>query len=92
VSADLLRQVPRLRRGYRFQYEPAQDAYVLLYPEGMVKLNGSAAEILGQVDGERDVAAIVAALQARFPGFPALQADVLEFIEVARDKHWIELR
>ena len=27
---------------YRFQWEAAQNAYVLLYPEGMVKLGGSA--------------------------------------------------
>ena len=26
----------------RLQWEPAQEAHVLLYPEGMVKLNGSA--------------------------------------------------
>ena len=30
----------------RLQWEPAQEAHVLLYPEGMVKLNGSAGAIL----------------------------------------------
>jgi pyrroloquinoline quinone biosynthesis protein D len=89
---DVLQKVPALRRGYRFQFEPAQDAYVLLYPEGMIKLNGSASEVLKHVDGERNVATIIAALEAQFPGFPTLQDDVVEFIEVAHDKHWIELR
>lgn len=36
-------QVPAWRPGYRFQYEPAQKGHVLLYPEGMIKLNDSAA-------------------------------------------------
>jgi pyrroloquinoline quinone biosynthesis protein D len=33
---------PRLNRLFRLQWEEAQQAYVLLYPEGMVKLNLSA--------------------------------------------------
>ncbi len=37
---------PRLKKLFRLQWEPAQDAHVLLYPEGMVKLNPSAAQIL----------------------------------------------
>ena len=37
---------PAVGRGFRLQWEPAQNAYVLLYPEGMIKLNGSAGEIL----------------------------------------------
>ena len=38
--------VPRVGAGFRLQWEPAQDCHVLLYPEGMVKLNGSAGEII----------------------------------------------
>ena len=34
-----------LEKQYRFQWEPAQDSFVLLYPEGLVKLPGSAGEI-----------------------------------------------
>ena len=36
---------PRVGHGFRLQWEEAQSAYVLLYPEGMVQLNPSAAEI-----------------------------------------------
>jgi pyrroloquinoline quinone biosynthesis protein D len=43
---------PRLNRLFRLQWEEAQQAYVLLYPEGMVKLNLSAAEILKRCDGD----------------------------------------
>src|SRR5262249_58446441 len=41
---------PAIGRGFRLQWEPAQAAHVLLYPEGMVKLNSSAGEILKRCD------------------------------------------
>ena len=74
--------------GYRLQWEPVQNAHVLLFPEGMIKLGASAAEILLICDGERDETAIIAALQAKFPGAD-LATDVREFLEVAHDKGWI---
>lgn len=82
---------PQWRQGYRFQYEPAQKGHVLLYPEGMIKLNESASAIGGLIDGQRDVAAIIAELDARFPGVPELAIDIEQFMEVARAQHWIEL-
>lgn len=33
------------RRGYRLQWEAAQESHVILYPEGMAKLNETAAAI-----------------------------------------------
>jgi len=83
--------IPHWRQGYRFQFEPAQNGHVLLYPEGMIKLNESASAIGGLVDGQRSVAAIIEALDQQFPGFPELGADVEQFMEVARAEHWIEL-
>lgn len=85
-----LSAVPALRPHFRFQWEPAQEAHVLLYPEGMIKLNGSAGEILACVDGERSIEDIVAELQQKFPEAGSLAADVLEFFSVAHDKRWIE--
>ena len=84
-------QVPAWRRGYRFQYEPAQKGHVLLYPEGMIKLNDSAALIGGLIDGQRNVAAIIAELDKQFPGVPELGDDIEQFMEVARAEHWISL-
>ncbi|GGM15262.1 MULTISPECIES: pyrroloquinoline quinone biosynthesis peptide chaperone PqqD [Pseudomonas] len=84
-------QVPRWRPGYRFQFEPAQNGFVLLYPEGMIKLNESAGAIGELIDGQRDVAAIIDALNERFPGVPELGDDVEQFMEVARAEHWIQL-
>ena len=90
MSFDRSRK-PTWRQGYRYQYEPAQKGHVLLYPEGMIKLNDSAALIGGLIDGERDVAAIIAELDKQFPGVPELAEDIEQFMEVARAEHWIEL-
>ena len=58
--------VARIGHGFRLQWEPAQSCFVLLYPEGMVKLNQSAGEIMKRCDGQRDIAAIVADLETAF--------------------------
>lgn len=79
---------PKLARLFRMQWEEAQDAYVLLYPEGMVKLNQSAGEILKRCDGERDLAALVADLEQTF-GATGLEPDVRGFLEVATERGWI---
>ncbi len=84
--------VPAIRRGFRLQFEPAQGCHVLLYPEGMIKLNDSASEILQQVDGKRSVAEIIGNLQQRFPDVPGIDEDILAFMEVAHAQFWIELR
>ena len=84
-------KIPTWRQGYRFQYEPAQKGHVLLYPEGMIKLNDSAALIGGLINGQRDVAAIIGELDAQFPDVPELGQDIEQFMEVARAEHWIEL-
>ena len=83
-------KTPTWRPGYRFQYEPAQKGHVLLYPEGMIKLNASAGQILSLVDGQRSVAAIIAQLTSSFPGVPGIDEDVLAFLEVAHAQFWIE--
>ena len=73
---------PRINRLFRFQWEPAQQAHVLLYPEGMVKLNQSAGEILKRCDGSRDLPAIVADLEASFNA-TGLTPDVEAFLAMA---------
>ena len=80
---------PRVGARFRLQWEQAQQAWVLLFPEGMVKLNGSAGEIMKRCDGERSVRQIVADLEASF-GVQGLEGDVLAFLELARGKRWIE--
>ena len=82
---------PVIRQHFRFQWEPAQDCYVLLYPEGMVKLNGSAGLIMSAVDGERTVADVISHLEAQFPGVETIAGDTLEFLETAQAQRWIDL-
>jgi len=78
-------------RGFRLQWEPVQNAHVLLYPEGMIKLNGSAGAIMSRCDGERTVADIVADLERTY-GTTGLAEDVTAFLEFAVDKSWLEIR
>ena len=73
------------------QWEPAQNAHVLLYPEGMIKLSDTAAEILKQVDGAATIARIIANLEQAFSGAD-LRGDVLEFLKVAYERGWISIR
>jgi pyrroloquinoline quinone biosynthesis protein D len=82
---------PAIPHGLRLQWEPAQDAHVLLYPEGMVKLNGSAGAILSRCDGVRTLAEIVADLERAYDA-RGLAADVHAFIRMALEKRWLELR
>ena len=82
---------PVVGRGFRLQWEPAQEAHVLLYPEGMVKLNSSAGAIMSRCDGVRTVAEIVADIESTY-GMTGLSADVVAFVVMARDNRWLELR
>jgi pyrroloquinoline quinone biosynthesis protein D len=79
---------PRVGPGFRLQWEPVQDCHVLLYPEGMVKLNGSAGEIMKRCDGERSVAGIVEDLEKAFSA-QGLEPDVRAFIELAAKQRWL---
>jgi len=82
--------VPKIAPGFKLQFEQAQDSWVLLYPEGMVKLNQSAGEIMQRCDGERDVAAVVAALEQAFEQ-QGLNDDVKAFLVIASEQNWIKL-
>ena len=82
---------PAIAPGMRLQWEPAQEAHVLLYPEGMVKLNSSAGAIMSRCDGVRTVTEIVADLERAY-GMSGLSGDVAAFLALALDKRWLELR
>lgn len=84
-----LPQHPKLNRLFRLQYEEAQKTHVLLYPEGMVKLNQSASEILLLCDGTRTVSDIVATLEKKFNA-TGLEADVRSMLEEASRRNWLD--
>jgi pyrroloquinoline quinone biosynthesis protein D len=81
---------PRVSSQFRLQWEEVQQSWVLLYPEGMVKLNRSAGEIMRRSDGIATVQEIVADLERSF-GAEGLTKDVLGFIELAKKQRWIEV-
>lgn len=83
--------VPAISAHSRLQWEVAQQLHVLLYPEGMVKLSDSAAEILKHVDGVATVADIIGALELTYSGAD-LASDVVEFLNSAYERGWITIK
>jgi pyrroloquinoline quinone biosynthesis protein D len=73
---------------HRLQWEEAQQKYVILYPEGMVELNQSSAEILKLCDGSRNLPQIVSELEATF-ATSGLTNDITNFLNVALQNGWI---
>jgi pyrroloquinoline quinone biosynthesis protein D len=59
---------PRLVTGARLRYDEVREEHVLLIPEGAVRLNPTAAEVLELCDGERSLDVIVGELSARYDG------------------------
>jgi len=74
---------------HRLQWEDVQQKHVILYPEGMVELNESSAEILQLCDGSRNTNQIVAELEEMF-STSNLKDDINSFLEVALKNGWIE--
>ena len=83
--------IPRIARLYRFQWEPVQNAFVLLFPEGMVKLNDTAGEILRRCNDQQTAAEIVADLERAFES-DEIGPDVDAFLAEATQSGWIEWR
>lgn len=81
-------ETPEVAPTFRVQWEEAQNCYVVLYPEGMVKLNQSSGEIMSRVDGQTSIEQIIKDLEAAFSE-SNLEDDVLKFLEVAYDNGWI---
>lgn len=80
---------PTLNPHYRLQWEEAQECYVLLYPEGMIKLNFSGGEILSLCQGEQTVEQIIASLKHKFPQAEGIEDDILEFLTIACNQQWL---
>jgi pyrroloquinoline quinone biosynthesis protein D len=70
---------PRLVTGARLRYDEVREEHLLLIPEGAVRLNPTAAEVLELCDGERSLDDIVGTLSARYEGAD-LRADVHELV------------
>jgi pyrroloquinoline quinone biosynthesis protein D len=71
---------PRLVTGARLQYDDVRSEHVLLIPEGVVRLNPTAAEVLELCDGRRSLDDIAGALSARYDGAD-VHDDVRELVD-----------
>ena len=76
---------PRLATGARLRYDEVREEHLLLIPEGAVRLNPTAAEVLELCDGERSIDDIAAALSTRYDGAD-LRDDVVELIDAMAQK------
>ena len=85
-----LQACPRVAKLFKLQWEEVQQSWVLLYPEGMVKLNSSAGEIMSRLDGKTSIQALTAALEQQFDS-TGLQADVINFLALAQRQGWVKL-
>ncbi|OZA05203.1 MAG: pyrroloquinoline quinone biosynthesis protein PqqD [Methylophilaceae bacterium 17-44-8] len=74
---------------HRFQWEEAQSSYVILFPEGMVKLHGGAGEVIKRLDGKVSVADVVTDLKATFPDAQNIENDILGMFDLAVGKAWL---
>ncbi len=85
--------VPGLRPRHMFRWEESQNSWLLLYPEGVVKLNAVAGEIMRRCDGVRNVDSIMAELVTVFDApVDTVREGARSFLETALEKGWLEIR
>ncbi|HEX3983139.1 MAG TPA: pyrroloquinoline quinone biosynthesis peptide chaperone PqqD [Acidisoma sp.] len=78
ITAD---SVPSFPRGTKYRFDAVRSVWVLLTPERAMIPDENAQAVLGAIDGERSVSAIVAELAARYQAPPeVIMADVLELL------------
>ncbi|KIL99501.1 Coenzyme PQQ synthesis protein D [Paramagnetospirillum magnetotacticum MS-1] len=90
-SKILMTDIIEVNPIYLLRWEESEQAHVLLYPEGIVKLNSSAGEILKRCVGGRQVGALITELSALCPE-EDIAADILAFLEISNDKCWTRVK
>ncbi len=78
-STDIdLQSRPALAARVRLQIDPVNGEPVLLYPEGLLRLNPTAHEVVARCDGQNTITAILYSLGQEFSvDAETLQSDVL---------------
>jgi coenzyme PQQ biosynthesis protein PqqD len=72
-------KTPRLVPFARYRWDKIREQHQIVYPEGVLVLNRTGAEIVKRMDG-RTVDALVAELESVFNS-TGIRADVLRFLE-----------
>jgi pyrroloquinoline quinone biosynthesis protein D len=79
---------PRLCKGVRLTFDKTRDTHVLLFPEGVLVPNATAAAVLSLCDGQSTVDEIATALGSRFQGVRA--QDVTDVLTRLADRRVVE--
>lgn len=82
---------PLINPVFLLRWEETQNAYLLLYPEGVIKLNQSAAEILKLCTGDMAIGDMIVELKTKFDssGSPVVESSIYKFLETVYAKGWI---
>jgi pyrroloquinoline quinone biosynthesis protein D len=81
--------VPRLAARTRIHHDNVRNADVLLFPEGVLVLNGPANAILTLCDGVRSVSDIAATLAAQLDGRD-VTADIITLLDRLASRGLVE--
>jgi pyrroloquinoline quinone biosynthesis protein D len=83
---------PVMPPGVRLSIDKLTRDDVLLFPEGMLRLNRTSAAILRLCDGQRTIGKIVEQLSVEFqaPG-ETIQSDVLEFLRLLNERSLLRM-
>jgi pyrroloquinoline quinone biosynthesis protein D len=81
--------VPSLWRLARLDFDQVRKQHVLLYPEGAMLLNDTAAAILELCDGRRSISEIATILDERY--HCDVLADVTEYLSQLAEKEFIRV-
>ena len=82
---------PRLPRGVKLRHDEVRQRWTLLAPERIFEVEGTAAAVLQLCDGERDLAAIVAELAARYNApTEVIKKDVVAMLSDLKAKRVLE--
>lgn len=80
---------PRLRRGVLLNYDRVRERHVLLYPEGVLVLNETAAAIVRHCDGSATIGEITTTLAGAYRG--VRDTEVLDVLARLADRGMIEV-
>jgi pyrroloquinoline quinone biosynthesis protein D len=84
---------PLLGQGVRLHMDSLDGRPVLLFPEGVSRLNATGAAVLALCDGRRSVTEIVAALAAEHAApIEIVSADVCQYLSRLHERQLLRLR
>lgn len=81
--------IPALWRLARIEFDQVRQQRVLLYPEGVVLLNDTAAAILELCDGQRSIAEIASVLEERY--HCDVTTDVVEYLSQLAERDLVRV-